>query len=144
MGRVMPIRTIITLSVALLLGLVAVFLVRGYLTSQQKAGHTALAQQVAYQPVVVAIKPIERGEAMSAPLLKVVNLPREAVRAGSFQTVAGVAGPGPTARLPLRSLSANEPILLSRLSGPGARPDLSGTLTAGMRAISVRSNEIAG
>lgn len=140
----MPVRTIVTLVVALFLGLVAVFLVRGYLNTQQKGGRAGIAQTLAYEPVVVASHAIERGQAMQAPLLKVVNYPRDAVPPGSFQTVAQVLGPGPSARLAVRSFAPNEPVLISRLSGPGARPDLSGTLAAGMRAISVRSNEVAG
>jgi pilus assembly protein CpaB len=140
----MPVRTIVTLAVALVLGLFAVFLVRGYLNTQQKGGRAAIEQRIAYEPVVVAAHTIERGQAMQPTLLKVVNYPREAVPPGSFQTIAQVLGPGPTARLALRSIAPNEPVLITRLSGPGARPDLSGTLQAGMRAISVRSNEVAG
>jgi pilus assembly protein CpaB len=140
----MPVRTIVTLVVALLLGLVAVFLVRNYLSQQQRGGRAGIAQTLAYEPVVVASHAIERGQAMQAPLLKVVNYPRDAVPPGSFQTVAQVLGPGPAARLAIRSFAPNEPILISRLSGPGARPDLSGTLQSGMRAITVRSNEVAG
>ncbi len=140
----MPVRTIVTLVVALFLGLVAVFLVRNYLNTQQKGGRAGIAQTLAYEPVVVASHAIERGQAMQAPLLKVVNYPRDAVPPGSFQTVQQVLGPGPSARLAIRSFSPNEPILISRLSGPGARPDLSGTLQAGMRAITVRSSEVAG
>ena len=58
----------------MLLGLVAVFLVRGYITGP-KAGPAGAAANQAFSPVVVAAKPIDRGESLAAAALKVVRLP---------------------------------------------------------------------
>src|SRR6185436_19841637 len=63
---------------------------------------------------------------------------------GSFRTVNELVGAGPTARLALRSLAPNEPILPSKVSGAGGKLNLSGVLTQGMRAVSLRSNDVAG
>ena len=55
-------RTIATLAVALLLGVIAVILVNGYLSSARNARAPQVAQTTATVPVVVAAKPIDRGK----------------------------------------------------------------------------------
>jgi pilus assembly protein CpaB len=139
----MNIRTIVTFAVAILLGLVAVVLVRNYLgTARKTAAQTAAA--VPTTPVVVAASPVARGIALDPPLLKIVNYPADAVPAGSFKTVAELTtGPGGK-RLALRTLALNEPVLANKVSGPGGKLNLSGVLTEGMRAVSFRSNDVAG
>jgi pilus assembly protein CpaB len=44
----------------------------------------------------------------------------------------------------LRSLVANEPILPGNVSGPGGKLNLSGSVSPGMRAVSLRSNDVSG
>jgi pilus assembly protein CpaB len=138
----MPVRTIATLAVAVLLGLVAVLLVRTYLGNAQKP--QAAAQVVATRPVVVAAQPIERGVALQPQLLKVVNYPAEAIPADAFPNVAQLTAPASPGRLALRSFAANEPILAASVSGPGGKLNLSTILAPGMRAISLRSSDVAG
>jgi pilus assembly protein CpaB len=140
----MNIRTIATLAVALVLGLVAVLLVRAYLTAQRRPAAAQVAAVGATTPVVVAAVPIVRGVTLQPNLLRVANYPADAVPPGSFRTVNELVGTGPTARLALRSLAPNEPILPSKVSGAGGKLNLSGVLTQGMRAVSLRSNDVAG
>ena len=138
----MPIRTVVTLAIAVLLGLIAVFLVRNYLSSAR--GPTQQAQALVTTPVVVAATQIERGKIVEAPALKVVNYPNDAVPAGAFRTVADLTGTTADKRVAMRAIAANEPILADSISGPGGRLVLSATLTPGMRAVSLRSNDVAG
>jgi pilus assembly protein CpaB len=138
----MPIRTIATLAVAIFLGIVAVFLVRTYLLSNRPTGVGAVA--AAGTPVVVATEVIERGKPVEAKQLRVVNYPADAVPAGSFRTVAELAGAPADKRVALRSFAPNEPLMATRISGPGARLVLSASLGPGMRAVSLRSNDVAG
>jgi pilus assembly protein CpaB len=138
----MSLRTIATIAIALVLGLVAVFLARGFLAGPKAAAHGAAAAQ-AMTTVVVAASGIERGQALDAKVLKIVNYPAASVPQGAFQTVAQITS-GPSARLALRSIEANEPILAARISGPGAKPNLAAELTPGMRAVSLRSNDVLG
>jgi pilus assembly protein CpaB len=44
----------------------------------------------------------------------------------------------------LQPVEANEPLLLSKLSGPNGRATLSNLLSPGMRAVTIRIDEIAG
>lgn len=137
----MPIRTVATLAVAVLLGLIAVFLVRNYISS---ARAPANATAMTTTPVVVAAAPIERGKALEGSQLKVVNYPSDAVPAGAFRAVTDITGAPADKRVAVRAIAANEPILAEKISGPGGRLILSTTLTEGMRAVSLRSGDVAG
>lgn len=132
----MPLRTIASFAVAIVLGLIAVVLVRNYLTGSQKA----IAPSGTGTPVVVAALPIARGAALRPAMFRIVKYPSDAVPAGSFQSLTPLSGN----HLALRSITINEPIMADKVSGMGAKTGLSGTLTAGMRAVSVRSNDVAG
>ncbi|HEY3811671.1 MAG TPA: Flp pilus assembly protein CpaB [Caulobacteraceae bacterium] len=136
----MSLRTIATIAIAILLGLVAVFLVRGFVTNPKAGGKGG---SEAYSPVVVASRSIDRGQALAPAVLKVVNFPATSVPPGAFHAINEVVN-GPSARLALRSIEINEPILTARISGPGAKPNLAAELTPGMRAVSLRSNAVSG
>ena len=138
----MSLRSIASLAVALFLGLIAVVLVRNYLLSRG-GGQSAASSAANLTPVVVAALPIERGVVLKGPMLKVVSYPNNAVPQGAFKTVADVAG-GANARTALRSMAANEPVMAEKLSGSGGKANLSVTLTPGMRAVSIRSDDVAG
>jgi pilus assembly protein CpaB len=144
----MPIRTIATLAVAIMLGVFAVVLVRNYL-GNNRAAQTAAAPSSTV-PIVVASAPIARGAVLQPNLLKITRVPADAAPAGSFQTIEQLAGPPPAPgqpslqRVALTSIAPNEAILPTKVTGPGGRAILSTTLAQGMRAVSLRSNEIAG
>lgn len=137
----MSLRAITSIAIALLLGLIAVLLVRGVLTSHRPSAASAGPTNVT--PVVVAALPIERGAAMKPEMLKVVDYPNTAVPPGAFKTVAEAAG-GPNSRVALRALAPNEPVMADKLSGAGGKANLSVTLTPGMRAVSIRSDDVSG
>lgn len=136
----MPIRTIATLFVAIMLGVFAVILVRNYVGANQ----AKQAPQVAGVPIVVATQAIPRGTVLQPNLLKVAHVPPEAAPEGAFQTVEQLAGAEGQQRVALRTIAPNEPLLPTKISGPGGRAILSATVAEGMRAISLRSNNIAG
>jgi pilus assembly protein CpaB len=137
----MPIRTIATIAVAALLGLVAVFLVQSYL-SRQRAADASQAVIAGTAPVVVAAQPLARGVALNPTLLKVVRYPQDSVPPGALSDITQATAGGQ--RLVLRAFAANEPILESRITTPGGRLNLSAAMTQGMRAVTFRSNDVAG
>lgn len=135
-------RTIATFAVAIFLGVVAVILTRGYVSSvTQRVAEPSSGGMVA---VVVAAQPMDRGVVLEPNFLKVVNLPAEAVPANVFHAVSELTGGKDQQRLALRSLVANEPVLANYVSGPGGKLNLSGTVGAGMRAVSLRSTDVTG
>ena len=138
----MPLRTIASFAVAIFLGLIAVILVRGVITSQKPGAGPSATGPTA--PVVVAAVPVERGTKLTPAMLKVVAYPRDALPTGAFQTLDTLVGKTAPSRTVERSLAANEPVLDSKLSGAGAKTNLSATIDPGMRAVSVRSSDVAG
>src|SRR5258708_1579645 len=136
----MSLRNIASIAIALLLGIVAVLLIRGVMTSKNPPSPVSTA---GLTPVVVAAVPIERGVTLKPVMLKVVNYPNNAVPPGAFKTVAEVAGSA-NARTVLRSLGPSEPLMAEKLSGSGGKANLSVMMTPGMRAVSIRSDDVAG
>jgi pilus assembly protein CpaB len=137
----MPIRTIATLAVAVFLGLVAVFLMQNWISGQRAADRQRAAAN-ATVPVVVAAQPIARGVPLQPAVLRVAQYPQGAVPEGAFNSVEALTAGG--ARLALRPMSPNEPILAGRITQAGGKANLSAALTPGMRAVSFRSNDVAG
>lgn len=135
----MPIRTIATIAIAALLGLMAVFLVQTYL-NRQRAADRNQAVVAGTVPVVVAAQPIARGVPLQPGLLKVVRYPEGSVPPGALTDLNQAAGQ----RLVLRAFAPNEPILASRITTPGGKVNLSAAMTPGMRAVTFRSDDIAG
>jgi pilus assembly protein CpaB len=137
----MNIRTLASFAVAIFLGLLALIGVRELLNARQ-ANSSVAAPGQATTPVVVAAIPIERGTGLKPIMLKTVPYPSNSVPTGAFKAVDQAIAPGD--RKVLRSMTVNEPVLASKLSGPNAKTNLSGALASGMRAVSVRSSDVTG
>jgi pilus assembly protein CpaB len=137
----MPIRTIATLVIALVLGLIAVVAVRAFLNAP-KSVPVAVAAPTGFVPVVVATQAIARGQALEPTNLKVVNFPTNAAPDGTFRDVADVTRQG--TRLALSTLVPNEPVLSAKISAPGGKLNMSTEIAAGMRAVSLRANDVSG
>ena len=84
----MSIRTIATLAVAILLGLIAVLLVRSVLNAQRMTAVSSAVPSAGSAPVVVAAEPIARGQLLEAEKLKVVHFPAGAGPDGTFSDIA--------------------------------------------------------
>jgi pilus assembly protein CpaB len=137
----MPIRTIVTLVVAAILGVVAVLLTRNYLSHQR----ASVAQNGATQGqvnVVVAAQPLARGVLLTPAVVKVASYPANAVPSGAFTSVQQVTVGGQ--RRVLHPLAATHPIRPDSVTLPGGKASLSSQLTPGMRAVTFRSNDVAG
>jgi pilus assembly protein CpaB len=136
----MSLRTIASFVVAIFLGLIAVVLVRGVLST-----HTGPGGAARTTPVVVAIAPIEPGAVLKPAMVKVANYPRDAVPAGSFRSPAELFAKNAPPHTAQHSIAQNAPVLPTEFDGVGAsRTVLSGVIQAGMRAVSLRSSDVAG
>ena len=127
-------RTLIVLLVAVAAAAGATFLV--YQAIQRRP-----VQQVALPQtfVVVAAKPLTTGASLTAADLKLVGWPAEAVVPGSFTKIEEVVDRGVIA-----AVLENEPITESKLAAVGAGAGLPPTIPPGMRALSVRVNDVVG
>ncbi|SFQ05540.1 pilus assembly protein CpaB [Mesorhizobium sp. NFR06] len=131
--------TLIMIVLAGVFGVLAVVLVNIWLAGQRNA----LANGVQASTVVVAAVPLKFGDALSADKLREIAWPAGAVPTGAFKTVKeAMAGDG--ARQALQTISANEPILATKITGAGQRATLSAVLGEGMKAVSIRVNDVLG
>ena len=92
---------------------------------------------IAERFTVVASRTIPVGTQLTPEMVRVVGWPSDSPIAGGFEKPEEVVGRGVTA-----GLVENEPIIDSKLSPKGTGGGLAPTITPGMRAVSVRVNDV--
>jgi pilus assembly protein CpaB len=133
-------QTLIALGVAVILGLIAVFLANSYLTGRER--------QLASSPegmvrVAVASLPLAYGAEVTPDKVKFVNYPEASLPVGTFKTIAELLPQGKR-RVALRPIQINQPLLAADLSGEGQNASIAALLPDGMRAASVSINDVSG
>ncbi|ESY41426.1 pilus assembly protein CpaB [Mesorhizobium sp. LNJC380A00] len=122
-------------------GVLAVVLVNIWLANQRSA--MAEANGVQRDTVVVAAVPLKFGDTLTSEKLREIAWPAGAVPAGAFKTTKdALAGEG--AKQALQMIGVNEPLLANKITGPGQRATLSAVLGEGMKAVSIRVNDVLG
>lgn len=124
---------IIYIIMASSVGLVAMFTVDRYTTAKIK-GHVKPTG-----PVVIAESDIHPGTALNSKLIKAVAWPKELIppqAAGSAPELDG--------RVVKAEISKGEPILLTKLAPEGTAAGLSGLVSVGKRAFTVRVDDVSG
>lgn len=96
---------------------------------------------VAFTTIVVAKQPLRYGMPLDKAQLLEIPWPQDALPAGAFATVDKLLADGD--REVLSPIEINEPVLLSKLSGPNGRASLSNLLSPGMRAVTIRTDEVS-
>jgi pilus assembly protein CpaB len=137
--------TIVMIAFAALFGLIAVFLAQTWLNNQADARMRSLEAQRKSAPaahtMVVASKPLRFGDELAARSLREVPWPDDALPAGAFSRVAELTS---GKRVVLMPIDANEAILAAKITGPGQRATLSAMLRDGMKAVTIRVNDVEG
>jgi pilus assembly protein CpaB len=137
--------TIIMIAFAVMFGLLAVFVAQSWLNSQAEQRMRSLESNkkpANTSTIVVASKPLRFGNELSAAQLAEVEWPGKSLPAGAFTKIADVIGGGK--RVALTAIEPNEPVLSSKITGPGQRATLSAMLRDGLKAATVRVNDIDG
>lgn len=141
----MRIVTIVSLAASAVLGLGALFVAKIALPNAAAAKNPLVQTAAAGAPLVVAARPIKYGDKLEAGMLTVIKVPQDAVPEGSYATVEQVLaadhGGAPVALFPM---IAREPVLPTKLSGPGARPIVSAEVAEGMRAYTLKVDDASG
>ena len=127
-------RTVIVLAVALLAALGASY---AAYVGMQRVADRAAASQVA--PVVVAARPVPVGTELTADDVKVIDWPTATLVEGAVQATDQAVG-----RAAVVALATNEPVTDVKLGARGSGAGLSPAIPPGMRAISIRVNEVVG
>ena len=136
--------TIVMIGFAVLFGVLAVFLAQAWLNSQAEMRARRLESQqkpLATQTIVVAAKPLRFGTELGTMSLREIPWPQDAVPVGAFARIADLTS---GRHVVLSAIEANEPILASKITGTGQRATLSAMLQDGMKAVTIRVNDVEG
>ena len=135
--------TFVMIGFAVLFGLLAVFLAQVWLNNQADERLKSIeAQHKAPPPsrtVVVAARPLRFGEELTSSALREVPWPEFALPAGAFGKIAELTAAKRVALLPIDN---NEAVLASKITGPGQRATLSAMIGDGMKAVTIRVNDV--
>ena len=139
--------SILSLGLSLVLALLAVVGVRTYLASERAsmAAQAGLARDaVPAITIVVAAKPLRFGNEIRADQLRLLPWPSQTLPTGAFSTIQDAVGSGEEPRYAMAAIEPDEPVLASRITGTGERATLSAALSDGMKAVSIRVNDVLG
>ena len=141
----MRVSTIVMIGFAVLFGLLAVFIAQSWLNSQAEMRMKSLEankKTIVTQTIVVASKPLRFGSELGAMSLREIPWPEDAIPTGAFNKISDLTGGG--RRVVLTAIEQNEPILSSKITGAGQRATLSAMIGDGMRAVTIRVNDVEG
>ena len=131
-------QTLIALGVAVVLGLLAVFLANSFLTKSQRKAYEGGTTKVA-----VAAAPLAYGMELTPDKVRFVDYPNTSIPPGAFTRATQLLPPGKK-RVALLPIAVNEPILPNKISKEGEGASMSALLPDGMRAATVRINDVSG
>jgi pilus assembly protein CpaB len=137
--------TIVMIGFAVLFGLLAVFIAQAWLNSQAEMRARSLDAQkkpLATKTIVVAAKPLRYGHELAAASLREIPWPEAALPAGASATIGDLLSAGK--RIVLSAIEVNEPVLSVKITGPGQRATLSALVQPGMKAVTIRVNDVDG
>lgn len=125
-------RLSLALFIAFVLSGGATYLLYSHIVAQRSAAPRMIR-------VVAAVDQLPAGTPLAAQNVKVVDWPASMPLTGSFTKPEQVVG-----RSLIYPMSLNQPIVESDLAAPGSGIGLSVKIPDGMRAISIRSNDVVG
>ena len=131
-------QTMIALAAAIVLGLVAVYVANIYIGGSKQQQELQGTTKVA-----VASIPMAYGTELTPDKVRFVEYPAASVPPGSFTNAAQMM-PAGQKRFVLLPMSVNEPILAGKISAPGAGASIAALLPDGMRAATVRIDDVSG
>ncbi len=141
----MRVATIASLGASALLGVGALFVAKVWLPNANSGPSKAAAQPaVSMTAIVAASAPVPYGTKLEPKNLTLIKVPSGSIPEGAFTSIEQVVAHDNGAPVTLTALSAREPILPTRLSGPGAKASVATAIAPGMRAYTIKVNEVAG
>jgi pilus assembly protein CpaB len=135
---VVPRRNLLILVLAIVMGGSAAFLARSWLESH--ARNSAAAQPIT--TMVVAAKPLSFGAILTPDDVIEVPWAAKTFPDGAFVTKDNLLKDG--RRVVLSPLAPHEPVLRSKITEPGQRGTLSSLLEKGLRAVTIRVDDVRG
>ena len=137
--------TIIMIAFAVVFGLLAVFIAQAWLSNQAELRLKSLEAQkkpMATNTIVVAGQRLPFGAELNKDMLREIAWPSAAMPEGAFAKIADILSAGK--RVVLAPIESNEPVLAVKITGSGQRATLSAIVGEGMKAVTVRVNDVEG
>lgn len=129
----------IALGVAVMIGLVAVYLANAFFSGVQQRQEDVV-RQTRLTKIVVAAQAIEFASPLTNTNVSLVDWPAANVPVGAYTSLAEAT----KNRVALQPIAAGEPILAARVSGTDGRATLSVNLPTDKVAIAIPINDVAG
>lgn len=127
------------LIIAVVLALIATYLVNAYLQQQaEEARKKAAAVQKSITTVVIAKQDINTGTVIKEAMLKEVNTYKDSLQPRAATTIDRVAG-----KIAIAPIAQGEQVLLNKLTIPGQETTLSSKIPRGKRAITLQIDNIS-
>ena len=127
--------SILILVIAIVMGGIAAFLARNWLISRTQATATKTT-------IIAAAKQLPFGTPLTDDTVMEMPWAAKVVPEGSFSSKQALFKDG--RRVTLANIQQNEPILNSKVTGPGQRASLSTLIDSDKRAITVRVDDVRG
>jgi len=135
----MPSRNVAIVAIAILLGLVAVWLGNAYFTGVEQRQED-IAQKNRLARIVVASQDLAFGTPLSAQNVRLANWPQGSMPVGAFTSIEDVS----RNRVALRPMVVGEPVLASKVSGTDGRASIAANLPPGQVAYTILISDVAG
>ncbi|WP_210880173.1 Flp pilus assembly protein CpaB [Roseovarius autotrophicus] len=140
--------TILSLFVALILAGVAVYGVQTWMAREraQIASAGAVRNEAPKNTIVIANEAIRFGQRLDITMLREIEWSASVRPNGSFSKISDLltGSDEERARFALTTIEQGEPVLASKVTTPGQRAKLSTSLSDGMKAVSIRVNDVLG
>jgi pilus assembly protein CpaB len=130
---------------AVVFGLLAVFVAQSWLNNQAELRMKSLEankKPAVTKTIVVAVKPLRFGVELTPDHLREMQWPDAVLPQGAFAKIPDVLSQGK--RVALAAIEPNEPVLAVKITGPGQRATLSALVRPGMKAVTIRVNDVDG
>lgn len=132
--------SLIAVAIAVLLGLVAVYLANSYFSAQERRIEEA---NVGTTKVAIAARAMNYGELIKAEDVRFADYPSDTLPTGSFSSLEELMPEG-RSRHVLRPMQINQPLLAADMTGEGEGASLAAILPNGMRATTIPISTISG
>jgi pilus assembly protein CpaB len=138
-------KTVVMILLAVVFGAMAIFAGQRYLDRQSSRFREVqlVPKPAPTQTIVVAALPLKFGVEVTRQHLREIAWPEGSVPRGAFAKIDELLD-GKTRRVALAALEENEPVLKAKVTGPGQRGSLAAVIQQGMKAVTVRVNDING
>jgi pilus assembly protein CpaB len=129
---------------AVVVAVMAGILANNWLEQQRRLVQPSVPQsEVRTGQIVIATQPLRFGAELSTANLREIEWPTSAIPAGAFTSKTELLK-ARERRVVLSAIETNEPILQWKITGPGQRASLSALIENGMKAVTIRVNDVFG